>query len=155
MRKSNMKFLNLAVASIVDANTGNGINRQYVDQFGSNPSAHERHGREIRSRSFLDVIAKIKSSVQKYFEDSKAEARRHQAVKDLSQMNDRLLKDIGLSRDDLYDIGNGSTNLEELNARRNRSADRHELNQVSGKVSSRVRSIKSANQAQYETKKCA
>ena len=150
-----MKLLNLAVASIVDANTGNGINRQYLDQFGSDQSAHERHGREIRSRSFLALIAKIMASAQKYIEDSKVEARRRQAIKDLSQMDNRSLKDIGLSRDDLYDISQGSTSLEALSARRNRSADRHELNQVSGKVSSRVRSIKSANQAQYETKKCA
>ncbi|RLA13123.1 MAG: hypothetical protein DRQ59_06035 [Gammaproteobacteria bacterium] len=150
-----MKFLNLAVASIVDANTGNGINRQYLDQFGSDQSAHERHGREIRSRSFLDLVAKIMASVQKYIEDSKAEAGRRQAIKDLSQMNDRSLKDIGLSRDDLYDIKHGSTSLEALNARRNRSADSLRLNHTSSKISSSVRGIESANQAQYETKKCA
>ena len=155
MRKSNMKLLNLAVASIVDANTGNGINRQYLDQFGSNHSAHEMHGREIRSRSFLDLAAKIKTTLQKYIEDSKAEARRRQAIKDLSQMKDHLLKDIGLSRDDLYDIAHGSTSLEALNARRNRNADTHRLNPASGKVSSSVRGIESANQAQYESKKCA
>ncbi len=150
-----MKFLNLAVASIVDANTGNGISRQYIDQFGSNHSAHERHGREIRSRSFLDLVAKIMASVQKYIEDSKAEARRRQAIKDLSQMDNRFLKDIGLSQDDLYDIELGLTDLEALNARRNRGADSLRLNQTSGKISSSVRNIESANQAQYETKKCA
>ncbi len=150
-----MKLLNLAIASIVDANTGNGINRQYLDQFSSDQSAHERHGSEIRSRSFLALIAKIMASVQKYIEDSKTEAGRRQAVKDLSQMDNRSLKDIGLSRNDLYDIELGLTDLEALNARRNRNADTHRLNQASGKVSSSVRSIESANQAQYETKKCA
>jgi len=150
-----MTLLNLAVASIVDANTGNGINRQFVDQFGSSQSAHERHGREIRSRSFLDVVAKIKVSAQKYIEDSKAEAKRRQAIKDLSQMNDHLLKDIGLSREDLYDIDQGSTNLEALDARRNRSGNKHGQKQVSGRVSTSVRKIKSANQAQYETQQCA
>jgi len=150
-----MKFLNLAVASIVDANTGNGINRHYIDQFGSNYSAHERQGHEIRSRSFLDVVAKIRASVQHYIEESKTEAKRRRAIKDLSGMNERLLKDIGLSRNDLYDIEQGSTSLEALNARRNRSANRRKLNQVSGKVSTRVRNIKSANQEQYETRKCA
>ncbi len=150
-----MKFLNLAVASIVDANTGNGLNHHFVNQFGSNHSTHERQAHEIRSRSFLDVIAKIKSSVQQYIEDSKVNSRRRQAIKDLSQMNDRLLKDIGLSRDDLRDIDNGSTNFEALNARRNRSTDSFRRNQTSAKISSSVRSIESANQAQYETKKCA
>jgi len=150
-----MKYLNLAVASIVDANTGNGLNHRFIDQFGSNHSALERQAHKIRSRSFLGLIAKIKASAQQYIEDSKAGARRRQAIKDLSQMNDRLLKDIGLNRDDLYDIGHGATNLEALNARRNRGSDMHELNQVSGKVSTRVRNIESANQAQYESKKCA
>ena len=150
-----MKFLNLAVASIVDANTGNGLNHHFINRFGSNHSAHERQAHEIRSRSFLGLIAKIKTSVQQYIEDSKTGARRRQALKDLSQMNDHLLKDIGLNRDDLYDIDHGSTNLEALNARRNRSADMHQLSQVSTKVSTRVRSLESANHAQYETKKCA
>jgi len=150
-----MKYLNLAVASIVDANTGNGLNHHFIDQFGSNHSAHQRQAHEIRSRSFLGLIAKIKASVQQYIEDSKAGAKRRQALKDLSQMNDRLLKDIGLNRDDLYDLNHGSTNLEALNARRNRSADTHRLRQVSTKVSTRIRSLESSNHAQYETKKCA
>ncbi len=150
-----MKLFNLAVASIVDANTGNGLSRDFINQFGSDHSAHEQHAHEIRSRSFLDVVAKIKTSVQKYIEDSKAEARNRQAIKDLAQMDDRFLKDIGLSRDDLYAIDQGSTNLETLNARRNRYADTHKLSQPSVKVSTHVRSIGSANQALYETKKCA
>jgi uncharacterized protein YjiS (DUF1127 family) len=150
-----MKLFNLAVASIVDANTGNGLSRDFINQFGSDHSAREQHAHEIRSRSFLDVIAKFKTSVQKYIEDSKAEARNRQAIKDLAQMDDRFLKDIGLSRDDLYDIDHGTTNLEALNARRDRSADTHKLRQASGKVSTGVRSIESANQAPYETRKCA
>jgi uncharacterized protein YjiS (DUF1127 family) len=150
-----MKLLNLAVASIVDANTGNGLNRDFNNAFGSGHSAHEQHAHEIRSRSFLDVVVKIKTSVQKYIEDSKAEASRRQAIKELSQMEDHFLKDIGLSRDDLYAIDHGSTNLETLNARRHRNAGAHKLTQPSAKVSTRVRSIESANQALYETKKCA
>jgi len=150
-----MKLFSLAVASIVDANTGNGLSRDFINQFSSDHSAHEQYAHEIRSRSFLDVIAKIKTSVQRYIENSKAEARNRQAIKDLVQMDDRFLKDIGLSRDDLYDIDQGSTSLEALNARRNRSADTHKPSQVPGKVSTGVRSIESANQAQYETRKCA
>jgi uncharacterized protein YjiS (DUF1127 family) len=150
-----MKLFNLAVASIVDANTGNGLSRVFINQFGSDHSAHERYAHEIRSRSFLDVLTKIKTSVQKYIEDSKAEARNRQAIKDLAQMDDRFLNDIGLSRGDLYAIDQGLTNLEALNTRRNRSADTHKPSQVSGKVSTGVRSIESANQVPYETRKCA
>ncbi|MCZ6578163.1 MAG: DUF1127 domain-containing protein [Gammaproteobacteria bacterium] len=150
-----MKLFSLAIASIVDANTGNGLSRDFINQFNSDHSAHEQYAHEIRSRSFLDVIAKIKTSVQKYIEDSKAEARIRQAIKDLVQMDDRFLKDIGLSRDDLYDIDQGLTSLEALNTRRNRGADTHKPSQVPGKVSTGVRNIESANQAPYETRKCA
>ena len=150
-----MKLLNLAIASIVDANTGNGLNRDFIDPFGSYHSTHQRRAHEIRSRSFLDLVAKIKNSVQKYIEDSKTKARNRQAIKDLRRMNDRFLKDIGLSRGDLYDIDNGSTDLETLNARRNSSADTHKLSQVASNVGTGVRNIESANQELYEAKKCA
>ena len=150
-----MKLLNLAVASIVDVNTGNGLNRDFIDPFGSYHSAHQRRAHKIRSRSFLDLVAKIKNSVQRYFEDSKTKARNRQVIKDLRQLDDRNLKDIGLSRGDLYGIDDGSTDLETLNARRNRSADTHKLSQVSGNVGTGVRSIESANQALYEAKKYA
>ena len=150
-----MKLLNLAVASIVDANTGNGLNRQFIDQYGSNYSTHEKQAQLILSRSFLGVITNIKNSVRKYIEDSKTKARRHQATKDLLQLNSRLLKDIGLTRDDLHELNLGLTSLETLNARRNFSTDKARLGQASGRVSSNIRSIGSANQAQYETKKCA
>jgi uncharacterized protein YjiS (DUF1127 family) len=150
-----MNLFNLAVASIVDANTGNGLNRQFIDQYGSSYSTHEKQARVIRSRSFLSVITNIGTSVRKYIEDSKAEARRRRATKDLFQMNSRLLKDIGLSRDDLRELNLGSTSLETLNARRNFGTDKARLAQASGQVSSNIRSIGSANQAQYETKKCA
>ena len=146
-----MKHFNLAVASIVDAYTGNGLNRQFINQYSSNYSDHERHAHEIRSTSFLALVSRVKSSVQEYFEHSKAEAKRRQATKDLFQLNDRLLKDIGLTREDLYAIGQGSTSLGALNARRNYKSGKVER----GQVSSSVRSIESANQAQYETKKCA
>ncbi len=155
MRKSNMKHFNLAIASIVDANTGNGLNHNFIDQFGPSHSTHEQHVHEIRSRSFLDLVTKIKTLVQKYIEDSKTKARNRQVIEDLGQLDDRLLKDIGLNRGDLYGIDDGSTDLETLNARRNRSADTHKLSQVSGKVGTGVRSIESANQALYEAKKCA
>jgi uncharacterized protein YjiS (DUF1127 family) len=150
-----MKLFNLAVASIVDANTGNGLNRQFIDQYGSNYSTHEKQAHLIRSRSFLGVITNIQNSVRKYIEDSKTKARRHQATKDLLQLNSRLLKDIGLTRDDLHELNLGLTSLETLNARRNFSTDKAKLGQASGRVSSNIRSIGSANQAQYETKKCA
>ncbi len=135
-----MKHFNLAIASIVDANTGNGLNRDFIDPFGAYHSAHQRSAHEIRSRSFLDLVAKIKNSVQKYIEDSKTKARNRQAIKDLRQMDDRFLKDIGLSRGDLYALQQGSTSLEALNARRNRSADTHKPSQVASNVGTGVSS---------------
>ena len=58
-----MKLFNFAIASIVDANTGNGISRQFIDQSGSNDSGHLQYGRVIRAKSVLGVLAKIKSTI--------------------------------------------------------------------------------------------
>ena len=150
-----MKHFNLAIASIVDANTGNGLNHNFIDQFGPYHSTHEQHVHEIRSRSFLDLVTKIKTLVQKYIEDSKTKARNRQVIEDLRQLDDRNLKDIGLNRGDLYALQLGTTSLEALNARRNSSADTHKPSQVASNVGTSVSSIESANQALYEAKKCA
>lgn len=155
MRKTNMKYLNFAVASIVDANTGHGLNRHYMDQFGSNYSTDEKQARSIRSRSFLNLLGAIKASVQNFIEDSKTEARNHQATKDLFQLDDRLLRDIGLSRDDLYELRLGSNSFEALNARRKQGKGQIKLRQTSGKVSNSLRGVESANQEKFEIKKCA
>lgn len=154
-----MNLLNFAVASIVDANTGSGINRQFVEHLGSKESAYEKAGREIRAKSVLDLLSKIKSAFNQYIKDSRAAARARRDTEAVSQLSDHTLKDIGLTFVDIQDLKSGQITLEALNARRDQYRDqadsKNRLPQISTRISTRVLDIDSANQAQYETAKCA
>ena len=154
-----MKLFNLAIASIVDANTGNGISRQFIDQSGSKDSGHLQYGREIRAKSVLGVLAKIKSAVRQFVDDSKVAARARHHNEALSQLSDHILKDIGLTFVDVQDLKSGQITLEDLNARRDQYRDQaarsNRLVQSTKRVSSQVVDIDSANQAHYEVAKCA
>ena len=154
-----MKLFNFAIASIVDANTGSGINRQFVEQLGSKQSAYEQAGREIRAKTVLDVLTKIKSAFKQYINDSKAAARAKRNTAEIAQLNEHQLKDIGLTFVDIQDLKSGQITLETLNTRRDQYRDQaarnNRLSQVSTRVTTRVLDIDSANQAQYETAKCA
>ena len=150
-----MKLLNLAISSIVDANTGNGLNRHFVDQYGSGHSSLHTQAHKIRSRSVLDLIVKIKVGIQAYVEDSKTRAIDRQATKEVLALSDSMLEDIGLTRDNLIELRNGSISLEMLDVRRDQKANERKLLLASNGVDSHIQEIESANQASYEIKKCA
>ena len=154
-----MKLFNFAIASIVDANTGNGISRQFIDQSGSKDSGHLQYGREIRAKSVLGVLAKIKSAVKQFVDDSREAARARRNNEAISQLSEHILKDIGLTFVDIQDLKSGQITLEGLNARRDQDRDQGarslRLLQSTKLVSSQVVDIDSANQAHFETAKCA
>lgn len=153
-----MKLFNLAIASIVDANTGNGVNHQFIERFVSATSDYEKRGREISANSMIAVIGKIKASFKLYIEASKARAQERRAIKALSGMNDHMLRDIGLTHVDMHDLRWGMTTLGGLNARRELNRVQALGNQLSlspGSVNDKLRGIQSANQAYIESKKCA
>ena len=154
-----MKLFNFAIASIVDANTGNGISRQFIDQSGSKESGHLQYGREIRAKSVLGVLAKIKSAVKQFVDDSREAARARRNNEAISQLSEHILKDIGLTFVEIQDLKSGQITLEGLNARRDQYRDQGARNlrllQSTKRVSSQVVDIDSANQAHFETAKCA
>ena len=154
-----MRLFNFAIASIVDVNTGSGINRQFVEQFGSKQSANEQAGRAIRAKSVLDVLIKIKSTFKQYIDDSRAAARAKRSIAEITQLSDLQLDDIGLTSVDIQDLKSGQISLEALNTRRDQYRDQAALNNLlvepTKRVSSRVVDIDSANQAHYEIAKCA
>ena len=121
-----MKLLNLAIASIVDANTGNGINQQFVNQFGSNKTDYAQHGREIRANSMLALIGKIKASVTQYIENSKATAQARRSSKEVLQMSEHMMKDVGLTYNDVNDLRLGLISLNTLNQRRDQNRNEQE-----------------------------
>jgi uncharacterized protein YjiS (DUF1127 family) len=154
-----MKLFNFAIASIVDANTGSGISRQFIDQSGSKDSGHLQYGREIRAKSILGVLAEIKIAVKQFVDDSRAAARARRNNEAISKLSEHILKDIGLTFVDIQDLKSGQTTLEGLNSRRDQYRDQaarsNRLVQSTKRVRSQVVDIDSANQAHYEIAKCA
>ena len=155
-----MKLLNLGISSIVDANTGNGINHQYVNQFGFNKTDHAKLGAEIRANAVLDLIRKIKTSVIQYIDSSKALAQDRRDAKEILQMSEHMLKDVGLTLNDVYDLRFDLISLDTLNTRRvhNRNQEVTRLNQSNQppkQASISTNKLESANQETYELKKCA
>ena len=153
-----MKFLNLAIASIVDANTGNGINQQFVDQFGSGTTDYVQHGREIRANSVLAMFGKIKASVKQYIEDSKELAKARRNTREVLQLDDHMLRDIGLTYNDVVDLRLGLISTEGLSQRSNQNRDDQDasLDRLSQHlVSVSENNLESANEENYELKKCA
>ncbi len=153
-----MKLLNFAIASIVDANTGNGINRQFVSQFGSNKTDFAQHGRDIRANSILALIGKIKASVTQYIENSKATAQARRSSKEVLQMSEHMMKDVGLTYNDLNDLRLGLISLNTLNQRRDQNRNEQDagLGRLSlQQVSVGKNDLESSNEEAYELAKCA
>ena len=152
-----MNLLSLGIASIVDANTGNGINHQYVNQFGSNKTYYAKLGRD---NALLDLIGKIKASVKQYIDESKALAQERRDTREILQMSDHMLRDIGLSQNDIYDIRSGLISLDTLNARRTRYYNNEDARLIHLKLSSKhanigVKEPECANRETAEFRKCA
>ena len=110
-----MNNFHFAIASIVDANTGHGLlhNTDRIDY-----AAAARQGRKIRSRSIVALFGQVKSRLL----TALASIRDHQAQRrnlhHLARLNDHILEDIGISRDDVIALQMGQLDLPQLEVRR-------------------------------------
>ena len=145
-----MKLLQFAVASIVDANTGYGYSRNLGN---TNYGAEIHHGRNIRSRSALALLRSIGQGFADSVEQFKARLQQQRDLRQLYQLNDHLLRDIGLSTGDLHAVSEGLVSLEQLNAKR-QTAQVIEVNQAVTTVAVK-QNLQAANQGQFKQAKCA
>ncbi len=155
-----MKLLNLAIASIVDANIGNGVKVHSSDRLGSHSTIYEQHAGKIRSHSFIALLAKTRASILNYFENFKAVAREQKNARHVSELSDHILKDIGLTRADAHDLRWRLTSLNTLNARREQYREKPiAWSAIASHPSDLAVSVgaylDSANLDKYELKKCA
>ncbi|MDH5355404.1 MAG: hypothetical protein OEY09_13245 [Gammaproteobacteria bacterium] len=149
-----MNIMSIAVASIVDANTGNGINQKFVDKFASDYAVHDDRNGEIRANVFITLLGKLKSAVKAYIDQSIVAAREREDIRVISSMSEYLLKDIGLIQIDVDDLRSGLISLNSLSARREKN-----LRKVSTALvrpsRSNVEELNGINQESSELKKCA
>lgn len=148
-----MNMFQFAVASIVDANTGNGL----VHANGTRDYAEiEHHGRKIRAKSITQLFAEIKSRFTAGIASYRASVKQRRDLHTLMNLNDHLLEDIGLHRGDLYAVQLGTTSLDELNIG-HQSSNLGELSQLEDiTASDRVnRDLVASNEQFFDQKKCA
>ena len=153
MRFTNMNYFQFAIASIVDANTGNGL--VHSDN-RINYAAAASHGREIRSKSIVALLGQVKhrlSNVIAAIRDRQAQKRN---VRRLAGLNDHMLEDIGLTRGDVIAVQMGQIDLRQLVAQRfkNRSATRLRPAATSRSVGNTIRR-NALNEAAFVRAKCA
>lgn len=95
-----MNNLRLAAASTGDTKSGHNFSHDFVQE------------------SETGFIDKIKAAVKNKIEGYKAQARRERETKQVLQMSDSMLKDIGLTHMDRNSLNSGLISLVELNTRR-------------------------------------
>ena len=142
-----MKLFEFAIASIVDANTGHGLEGKNL----SVDYASEIHrGGEIRSKSVLALFASIKQRIGQVISNYRVRAYNRRAINVISNLSDRLLKDIGIERYELASVRAGLTTLEELDAsRRSSQIDTVQVLHSSGLVDKEIRKLDAINQDSY------
>ena len=148
-----MKLLQFAAASIVDANTGQGLAHRTnpIDYAASAQNAHT-----IRAKSITALYRLIKDQVTNAISSYRAHSNKQLQVAALAKLDDRLLKDIGLSRGDIYAVQSGGVSMEQLESAR-RANRQHRQSGISkiAPVGQQTLQLDAVNEAVYAGAKCA
>jgi uncharacterized protein YjiS (DUF1127 family) len=148
-----MKSLQYAVASIVDANTGHGLthNGGRIDY-----AAATQHGRTIRAKSIIALYRLIKAQLGKVISNYRERAAQRRQLVTLAQLDDRILKDIGLSRGDVIAVELGQLTLQQLDAQRRNDYRNESLDLITvDRIGEQTLKLDAVNQAVYAEAKCA
>ena len=148
-----MKLLQFAVASVVDANTGYDLlhNAGSIDY-----AAEAQRGRAIRSKSIVAVYRLVKDQLGSIISNYRARAKKQRQIAALARLDDNLLKDIGLTRGDVFALKMGQVTLKQLDAQR------HEVHQnalpglhSTTRVGQQTLQLDAVNEAVYTEQKSA
>jgi len=148
-----MKLFEFTIAPIVDANTGYGLEGKNL---GVDYSAAIHAGREIRAKSVLPWFASIKHRIGQVISNYHVRANNRRAINEISNLSDRLLKDIGIERYELAQLRAGLITLEELDAsRRPGQIDSTQVLQSPIRIDKQIRNLDAVNQDSYAQARCA
>jgi uncharacterized protein YjiS (DUF1127 family) len=148
-----MNYFQFAIASIVDANTGNGLVHGGTR---IHCAASAAHGRRIRSRSLTALLGAIKDRLSTATESIRARHAEKRRIGRLAALNDHILEDIGITRGDVIGLQLGQIDLQQLEAKRsvNRATTRKQHPAVIQRVGDKVR-LNALNEAVFARAKCA
>jgi uncharacterized protein YjiS (DUF1127 family) len=116
-----MNTFQFAIASIVDANTGNGLvhNGGKIDY-----AAAASRGNRIRAKTIITLFGLASRRLSKAIASIRERRAEKRRISQLARLNDHILEDIGISRGDVVALRLGQIDFEQLETRRdqNRSA---------------------------------
>lgn len=148
-----MKLLQFAVASIVDANTGQGL---VHDVRNIHSADHISNGRTIRARSILDTLKLIKDQLAGSVSSLRAHIRSQGQLAVLARLDDHLLRDIGISREDIYAAQSGLISMEQFKAKRDKTNRYSGLEVVrDSQPDTKLLQSEAINEAVFSEAKCA
>ena len=148
-----MKLFEFAIASIVDANTGHGLEGKNLSD---DDSAEIYTAHEIRAKTILAWFASIKHRIGQVISNYHVRANNRRAINEISKLSDRLLGDIGIERYELAQLRAGLITLEELDAsRRPGQVDIVQALQSPVRIDKEVRKLGAVNQDSYVLARCA
>ena len=148
-----MKHFTFAIASIIDANTG------FWPSHGGGKIDHraaEQHARAVRAKSIIALFAAIKQHIGIAVEAYSVRVQARRDLQTLQNLNDHMLKDIGLTRGDLASVQYGVVTLQQLDAERmalRQVTDRHVTTSI--RVEKVNQAQEAVNQEFYAEEKCA
>ena len=148
-----MSYFQFAIASIVDANTGNGLvhSTNRIDY-----AAAASHGRAIRAKSIVALFGLVKRRLSNVIASIRERQAQKRNLRRLAGLNDHILEDIGISRGDVIALQMGQIDLQQLEAQRfkKRSATRLHPAATTRSVGNTVRR-NALNEAVFARAKCA
>lgn len=117
-----MNSLLFAVASLADATTGHGIAAAEKSTAVGDYSDDLRRGRNIRLQTIAAMFKLIFQREKAVLNGIQQEARRQQKMKQVLNMSDHMLSDIGIEREDLALLRSGQATLETIQQQRKAAA---------------------------------
>jgi len=148
-----MKLIQLGIASIVDANTGSVFPHTAG---GIDYAAAETHAHSIRARSVSTYLRRIGENISSGLQAFYQRRKDQRGIERLNGLNNRLLEDIGLTREDVVAAQQGQIDLSQLQARRYRGSSSAvvPLRNVAG-THGKADKYSAINDASYARAKCA
>ena len=148
-----MNSLIFAVASVVDATTGQQLSAVERERFNQDYRSATSHGRKVRSQTIARLIGKMKSKFLNIIGELREYDQRRKAFKQLSGLNEHLLQDIGLNKNDITLIRRGKMNLKSI---QQQSSQADLLTPVSAKPANfKDLGFEAANEAEEVKAHCA
>jgi len=148
-----MSYIQFAIASIVDANTGHGLvyNGGKIDY-----AAAASRGRGIRARTIVALFGSIKHRLAKTIASIRENQVKKRNLRLLAGLDDHLLEDIGITRGEVIAVQMGQIDMRRLIARhsKNREATRLRPTATTRDIGNTVRRD-ALNEAVFARAKCA